>query len=38
LPEEMSASLVRAMMEAIRGQEALVPEMTSKAEFHTIWK
>jgi hypothetical protein len=30
--------LVRAMMDAIRGHEALVPEMTSKVEFHTIWK
>jgi len=26
------------MMEDMRGQEALVPEMISKVEFQTIWK
>jgi hypothetical protein len=38
LPEEMSASLVRAIMEDINGVEALVPEMILKVEFQTIWK
>jgi hypothetical protein len=38
LPEEMSASFVSAIMDAMSGHEALVPEMILKVEFHTIWK
>ena len=37
-PEEISASLTSARTPDMRGVEALVPEITLKVEFQTIWK
>lgn len=38
LPEEMSASLTRETMDAMSGDEALVPETVLKVWFHTMLK